>query len=206
MSIVKIIISFTKLRDDDLDTKSLVILNSLTGNANFSNPQPSLADIAASRDAYINALSANETGGKQQTLVKNEARKNLEAKLRLLGLYVQANCNNNEVIAQGSGFDIQKSRTPTGILERPTNFKVENGPASGTLVASSDKVDGAKTYVYQITTAPVSDNSIWQTEYASTKTHMFVGLTPGTQYAVKMAGIGVEPMLIYSDILMRFVS
>lgn len=206
MSIVKIIISFTKLRDDDLDTKSLVIINSLTGNANFPTPQPSLADIAASRNAYINALSANETGGKQQTLVKNEARKDLEAKLRLLGLYVQANCSNNEVIAQGSGFDIQKSRTPTGILERPTNFKVENGPASGTLIASSDKVDGAKTYVYQITTAPVSDNSIWQTEYASTKTHMFVGLTPGTQYAVKMAGIGVEPMLIYSDLLMRFVS
>jgi len=206
MSIVKIIISFTKLRDDDLDTKSLVIINSLTGNANFPTPQPSLADRAASRNAYINALSANETGGKQQTLVKNEARKDLEAKLRLLGLYVQANCSNNEVIAQGSGFDIQKSRTPTGILERPTNFKVENGPASGTLIASSDKIDGAKTYVYQITTAPVSDNSIWQTEYASTKTHMFIGLTPGTQYAVKMAGIGVEPMLIYSDILMRFVS
>lgn len=206
MSVIRIIISFTKLRDDDLDTKSLVIINSLTGNTNFPTPQPSLAEIAASRNAYINALSANETGGKQQTLVKNEARKDLEAKLRLLGLYVQANCNNNEVIAQGSGFDIQKSRAPIGILERPSNFKVENGPASGTLIASSDKVDGAKSYVYQITTAPVSNTSIWQTEFASTKTHMFVGLTPGTQYAVKMAGIGVEPMLIYSDILMRFVS
>jgi hypothetical protein len=206
MATIKIIFNFTKFRDDDLDTKSLVIINSLTGNTNFPNPQPSIAEIIASRNAYVNALSANEIGGKQETILKNEARKDLETKLRLLGLYVQANCNNSESIANSSGYDVQKGRTPSGILEKPTNFKVENGPVTGTLIASSDKVDGAKTYLFSITNAPVTDNSIWRTEYATSRTHRFDGLVAGTQYAVKMAGIGKDPLLVYSDTLFKYVS
>lgn len=205
MATVKVIISFAKLRDDDLDTKSQVIIESLTNNPNFLSPQPSLADIASARTAYINALTANEMGGKQETLVKNQARKVLEAQLKLLGLYVEANCKNDEVIAQSSGFDIQKSRVPVGILSKPTNFKVENGPVSGSLTASCNKIDGANSYVFEYTKAPVTEESVWKPEYSSAKTHLFNGLIAGTQYGIRMAGIGTDPLLVYSDVLLRYV-
>ncbi len=129
----------------------------------------------------------------------------LAEKLKLLGLYVQANCNNNEVVALSSGYDIQKARKPVGILAKPTNFKVENGPVAGSLTLSSDKVEGAKAYVFEITNTPVTPDSVWKVGHSSNRNHRFDGLTSGTQYAVRMAGIGTELSLVYSDILSSYV-
>ncbi len=204
MSLVKVIVSFSRLRDDDLDTKSQVIINSLTGNTDFPNPVPTLAEIAASREAYVDALTANETGGKQETLRKNLARKDLEKQLGLLGLYVQANCKENELIALSSGFDIQKSRAPIGILAKPNNFKVENGPLAGSLQASLDKIEGAKSYLFEITKTPVTEDSIWRPELSTTKTILIENLVAGTQYAIRVAGVGSNPKKVYSDVLFRF--
>ncbi len=204
MATVKIIISFAKLKDDDLDTKSQVIINNLTGNANFANPVPALADVTTARTNYVTALTDAQTGGKQETSAKNQARKALEDILRLLGLYVQANCQNNEAIALSSGFDIQRTATPVGVLAKPEAFVAENGPATGTMQVSCNKIEGARTYVFEVTEAPVTDASVWTSKYATGKAFLFDGLMPGKQYAFRMAGIGAEPLLVYSDVLLRY--
>jgi hypothetical protein len=84
MATVKIIISFARLKDDDLDTKSQVIINGLTGNTNFASPVPALADVTTVRTNYVTALTASKTGGKQETANKNQARKALEETLRCM--------------------------------------------------------------------------------------------------------------------------
>ena len=205
MAAVKIIISFSRLKDDDLDTKSQVIINNLTGNPNFANPVPALADVTTARTNYVTALTDAQTGGKQETSIKNQARKALEDILRLLGLYVQANCQNNEAIALSSGFDLQRTPTPIGVLAKPEAFLAENGPTTGTMQVSCDKITGARTYVFDITEVPVTDASVWVSKFSTSKVFLFDGLTPGKQYAFRMAGIGTSPMLVYSDVLMRYV-
>ncbi|MET3126720.1 hypothetical protein ABID42_001822 [Arcicella rosea] len=204
MSTVKVIISFSRLRDDDLDTQSQVIISKLTGNVNFPNPIPTLAEITASRNAYVDALIVSKTGGRQETLKKNHARKELEQQLGLLALYIQANCKNDDLIALGSGFEIQKSKAPIGILAKPSNFKVENGPLAASLYASVDKIEGAKSYLFEITKAPVTEDSIWQVESSTAKTFLFEDLVAGTQYAIKVAGVGSNPKKVFSDVLYRF--
>lgn len=205
METVKIIIGFSRVKDDDLDTKTEVIINSMTGNANFPTPVPPLAEVSAKNTAYVAALGAAKTGGKEETALKNQARKALEASLRLLGLYVEANCQNNEAIALSSGFDLQKAATPVGILPKPEDFTVENGPAAGTLEVGAKKIKGAKSYVFECTPAPVTDASVWTAKFNTAKSLLFEGLTPGKQYAFRMAGIGSDTMLVYSDIILRYV-
>jgi hypothetical protein len=205
MATVKIIISFNKLRDDDLDTKSQVILNSMAGNVNFTTPIPALADVIAARTAYVNALTATKTGNKQQTALKNETRKTLEEQLRLLALYVQATCKNNEVIALSSGFDIQKSSKSVGVLAKPTNFKVQDGPAVGSCLLSSDKITGAKTYTFEYTPTPITAASTWVSRHGTAKNIVIDELESGKQYAFRMAGVSTDPTLVYSDVLMRYV-
>jgi hypothetical protein len=205
MTAIRISLSFTKLRDDDIDSKSLAIINSLVGNPNFPNPVPTLVEVTASRNAYVEAMSANIKGGKNETSIKNQARKDLEENLRLLGLYVQANCKDNEVIAQSSGYDIQKTKRPIGILAKPTNFKVDSGPVPGSLIVSSDKIDGAKGYIFEITNTPLTNDSVWKPIFSSTKNCLFDGLLSGSQYALRMAGLGSEPIKVYSDVILRYV-
>lgn len=205
MTAIRINLSFAKLRDDEIDSKGLSIINSLTGNLNFPNPVPTLAEVAASRVVYVEAMSANINGGKNETSIKNQARKDLEENLRLLGLYVQANCKDNEVIALSSGYDVQKPKRPIGILAKPTNFKVDSGPTSGTLLASSDRIEGAKGYIFEITTTPLTDDSLWKPIFSSTKNCLFEGLVSGSQYALRMAGLGSEPIKVYSEVIFRYV-
>ena len=205
MASVKIIISFIKLRDDDLDTTSQIIINKMTDNVNFPTPTPDSKVIVELRKAYVDALTEVRNGGKEATALKNETRKALEAQLRLLALYVQANCKNNEVIALSSGFSIQKTSSPVGILAKPEKFKVEDGPASGTLIVSCQKIAGAKTYLFEMTDAPLTATSVWLPKFSTTKLLMIEGLVAGKQYAFRMAGIGADPLLVYSDVLLRYV-
>lgn len=205
MPVITILRSFKRLKDDALDKKALLIINSLTGNPNFTNPHPSLTEIANSRIAYIDALASAKVGGKQETAYKKQCRNNLETQLNSLGLYINLNCKNDEVVATSSGFDIKKIGKPIGILPKPSNFSLSNGPIKGSLIANIDKIAGAKTYIFEITEVPVTKESIWVKQLSSTKKMLFTGLVSGTEYAIKAAGVGKESLLIYSDILSSFV-
>jgi hypothetical protein len=92
-----------------------------------------------------------------------------------------------------------------GVLAKPENFVAESGPATGTVQVSCNKITGARSYVFDVTPAPVTDASAWTSKFATSKVFLFDGLTPGKQYAFRMAGIGADPLLVYSDVLLRYV-
>jgi hypothetical protein len=203
----KIIIlrSFKRYREDELNIKTSVIIQRLTENPHFPSPQPSLEEINQSRIAFVDALVASKTGDKQATLRKKECRSLLEKHLELLALYVNMNCSDNEEIAKSSGFNIKKKGKPVGILAKPSNLRVVNGPAKGTLIANIDRINRAKSYIYQITTAPVTETSIWETHIISRKKMVFENLASGKEYAIKVAAVGKEPILVYSDVVFSYV-
>ncbi len=199
METVKVIYNFSKLKDDELDTKSEGVLKKMTGNANYPAPVPSLDKLISDTKEYSEALADLPNGGTEATARKNAARRELLKTLRLLGLYIQANCQNNETIALSSGYPAQKAATPVGVLAKPENFEVVNGPASGSLEIRCKKIDGAKSYVFEVTPAPVTDASVWTARYGTSKSFLFGDLKRGKEYAFRMAGIGTDPMLVYSD-------
>ena len=199
METVKVIYNFSKLKDDELDTKSEGILKKMTGNVNFPAPIPSLEKLAGDAKAYSDALIAAPNGGVESTALKNATRKELVKTLRLLGLYVQTYCQDNESIALSSGFAVQKAATPVGVLAKPENFEVLNGPASGSLEIRCKKIEGAKSYVFEFTTAPITTTTVWTARYGTSRSYLFDNLKRGTEYAFRMAGIGTNPMLVYSD-------
>ena len=205
METVKVIYNFSKVKDDELDTKSQEIIKRMTGNANFPTPVPTLEKLTIDTKAYDDSLVALSSGGAEATARKNEARKELIQTLRLLGLYIQANCQNSETIALSSGFAVQKAPTPVGVLAKPENFEVINGPASGSLEIRCKKIDRAKSYVFEVTPAPVTDASVWTPRYGTSRSYLFDDLKRGKEYAFRMAGIGTDPMLVYSDALMEIV-
>ena len=50
------------LKAPDLVGKTSQVLESMTGNANFANPSPSLADVTAARAALVTAIAEAEGG------------------------------------------------------------------------------------------------------------------------------------------------
>jgi hypothetical protein len=93
-----------------------------------------------------------------------------------------------------------------GILPKPEKFKVENGPNSGSVKLSLDKIKGAKSYCFEYTPAPLTDSSVWLVRVVTARSHTIEGLVSGQQYAFRVSGIGADPTVVYSDVLTKFVS
>ena len=112
-------LGFTKLADGNLVTKTGQIIASMTGNANYTKPAPTLAVVQTTATTFSTALTAASDGGKTKTADKNAARSELLGLLQNLALYVQQTCNEDLAVLLSSGFDAQKEPHPAGCCLRP---------------------------------------------------------------------------------------
>lgn len=204
MATVKVLTRFAKKRDDELGGFAHVIVERMTDNVNFPNPTPPLVDVSAAVAAYEIALANAGDGGKQKTAFKNEKRAILIDMLNSLALYVQANCKNDLSILLSSGFNARKEPSPVGMLPRPENFKIENGPIPGSMMLRVDRISGANGYLFEYAPFPVTDETRWVVNAVPGRSFMISGLTGGIKYSFRVAGMGAYPIKVYSDMLSRY--
>ena len=81
-------ISFSRVRDSELASTAQNIVNKMTGNPNFTDPQPTIETIQEATYAYSAALARSKDGSKEDTAIKNACRLGLETLLFTLGNYV----------------------------------------------------------------------------------------------------------------------
>jgi hypothetical protein len=205
MATNRVRISFKNYKDAELEQKAQHIVQSLTGNSNFSTPNPSLADVQTAINKYGDALSKAVDGSKQDTAVKNQARADLESLLHDLGLYVQLTGKDDPSIILSSGFDISKTPSPVGILPKPNGFSVSPSASKGSIDLSTNAINGAKTYQYEYTDAPISAASIWHVVTNTSTAVTINNLQSGKEYAFRVAGVGSDPTRVYSDVVTSFV-
>jgi len=206
MTIVKVLHKFARLRDDGLDVFAQNVLNKLAANANFITPVPALAEVEAVLRSYQSALALSVNGSKEQTSFKKEKRAALENMLRDLAMYVQVTSRNNATVALSSGFDIRQPGTRVGVLAKPVNLKIGPGPNTGTLRLGVEKVYGASSYVFQYTDAPATETSIWITKASTARNIVIDQLIIGKAYALRIAAVGTDPTLVFSEVVTKFVA
>jgi hypothetical protein len=180
----------TKDSDAQLDQDTETIIASMTGNANFPTPSPTLAIITTALNAFTVALSDAADGGIEKTAVKNAKRTELVSLLRQLASYVFATADEDMTKLLSSGFPAQKTaRPPIGPLPAPATPFVSQGPVSGSLSASTPPINGA--YIYNWRVALASAPTVFVKQVQSTAaSNTFDGLTPGQIYNVQLNAVG----------------
>ena len=205
MITTKVVTSFQRYKDTDLNQKAQHIVDSLTGNAHFPTPIPTLADVQTSITAYAAALAKAIDGSKQDTVLKNQARDMVETLLGKLALYVQLNSNDDPAIMLSSGFDISKPHAPIGVLPKPDGFYVLAGEEKGSIDLGLTAIAGAVSYQYEYTDAPVTATSNWTVTVNTAAAVTIHHLQSGKEYAFRVAGVGSDPARVYSDVITSFV-
>lgn len=205
MHLLRITNGFDRLNDADLEVKANNILASMTGNANFPTPTPTLAVIQASINDYTNALAKAKTGSPLDKAEKNAKREALIINLHALGSYVLFASNGDALVAQSSGFSIARLPSPGPELAPATNQKLEDGPNAGDLKYSFDKPPGAKSYIYECTPDPITENSVWQRQQGTVRKTMFSGLQSGQRHWCRVMSIGINGQGVYSEPVSRVV-
>ena len=199
----KVIINFRSKTDAQLLTFAQQILQRMTGNDKFLNPDPALTVLEAAVLDFTNKLSAMD-GNQEHTEQKDQSRAALEKVLRMLGNYVNDHSNDDVAVKLSSGFELSKDGGPVGPLDKVKGFQVTPGHMQATV--SCDKDDHARTYIWEITTAPVTDASVWTTAPSTTAHYTFEGLKSGTEYSFRGAAVGSHPKLTYSDVVSSYVN
>jgi hypothetical protein len=162
------------------------IVKSMTGNASFPNPVPTLATVSAAIEDFQTAETAALARTKGAVATRNEKRSALAQLLEQLKGYVQTaadgNVDNGESIILSAGIAVRKTA-----IRAPRIFAAKPGAVSGavTLVAASAahrasyewqySADGGKTWVAAPTTLQAKTS--------------VSGLTPGVTMAFKYRAV-----------------
>lgn len=189
--IVKPSVSFLNSdSDSQLIVDTNTIITSLTGNASYPTPTPTLAAITTALDAFSTALADAAGGGVTLTATKNDKRDDLTNLLRELASYVQVACKGDLTVLLTSGFPIQKpQRNPIGVLPAPVNVAISLGARSGELDAAMPPVFGAAIYNWKLMAAN-APTVVLQTAQTTSASNSFAGLTPGTVYVAQVNAVG----------------
>jgi hypothetical protein len=198
-------VSYTGEADKDVAAETLAAINGLTGNPNFSNPPVDLALLRTTLEAFVTAIANLIDGGKKVTAEKNKQRGIVVKMMRQLGHWVEANCKDDLTILKSSGFQpVSTTRTSAQPLEGPPAIvKVDNGPNSGQFLVQL--APDRRVHFYFLRSGAIGLDgkvAVW-TElppFSSTKPPASInGLTPGTNYAIQVRGLGRLGFSDWSD-------
>ncbi|MBI1769502.1 MAG: fibronectin type III domain-containing protein [Bacteroidetes bacterium] len=178
--------------------KTRFIVASMTGNANFGTPSPTLATITTNVNALEAASIAAKGGGKDDTANMRAKEAVLDLSLKLLGYYVEgiasANPANAEAIILSAGMDV---RGKGGNFAR--GFEVSATGNIGEVRLQREGVSRGS-YEYQMS-IDISTDANWQRIYSGTRARIVMsGLVSGTRYYFRAAGIDKNGLSPWSSV------
>lgn len=170
---------------------------SMTGNASFPTPTPTVAAVTAQRLALETAIQNALPGAHAEIALRNEAARILRGLLTLLAQYVNSASNGDLAVALSSGFPEVRRRAPIGPLPAPIDFRNVLTDYEGRVSLRWKGVRGSKLYhVYQ-----QAAGGSWELVGVTGKPRFNVdSLTPGTIYTFSVTAIGAAGESAYSDV------
>jgi len=183
--------------------KAKQIVAALTGNPNFSNPNPPLADITAvimKTETKLSERDAAQQLAKTNTTTLNRFVDELDGVISQIGGYVDSVAGGDEAKILSTGFDTRAAPTATSQpLPPPSALDTTIGDRDGELDASWDTVAGAKSYVIETSEDPPTPTS-WKHFGVSTKSRFTIkGLQSGKRYWIRVAAINSAGQSGWSD-------
>ena len=185
----KAAISFlSRVPDAQLGSDIGRIVTSMTGNAAFPTPNPTVAALTAALNAFLAAVTAAHDS-KIARVQRVQQRENLCTLVRDLAHYVDVTSAGDLPVLLSSGFSAQRTRAPIGPLSAPQNMRFVRGKVSGQAIARCRKVPEAAAYQWRC--AAVATPTAWLPVVTTASAHyLFEGLTPTTAYLAQACVVG----------------
>jgi hypothetical protein len=182
---------------DKLDT----VKTAMTGNANFTTPNPPLTTLGTASTTLRAKIAAIETARANLATAIADGDAAAEAGANYLtqeGAYVQTTSGGDPVKIQSSGFDVQSDGGPIHMTP-VQNLGAATGDSPGEIDLNWNPVSGARSYEIQTATDPNMPSS-WVFRDNSTKSKVtLTGLTNLSRIWVRVRAIGANNKGGWSD-------
>jgi hypothetical protein len=199
-------LNFTKLTVLSKIGKARLVVDEMTGNANFLTPDPALADVTIAIDALQVSWAGAEERTKSKVAEKHVDEEVLDKLMIRLADYVQSASGGDELKIISSGLDIRREPAPVGDLIAPTDLRAEFGSHEGEVDLKWGGVSGSKLYVIEIAADPNDSESWEQIAMPTYNRFTATGLDSGTRYWFRVAAVGTTGRSPWSDPAMKMAA
>ena len=180
----KVKLGLGSMTPDEILSLTNQIITAMTGNANFTTPNPSLASIGTAltlATTKVAAQKAAQQAAKQATDDRDAAIATLVTLVTSLSDYVANVTQGNKVKIESAGMSVKASAAPIGPLPQVQNLSITAGDAEGRLDLQWDPVRGTKNYQVQQSTDPNVPANWKLVESCSGSKLSLTGLPSGTK-------------------------
>jgi hypothetical protein len=148
----KVKLNFRRLSVPEKIAKARQIVTALTGNTNFSNPNPPLATITAGVNDLDGAYTTTQSRKQGvKTAVTDQTTKE-DALIQLMSQcasYVEGVAGNDETLIMSAGMDPRAPASASTMPDPPSGLEATVGDRDAEIDLSWDPVPGARSYVIQ---------------------------------------------------------
>jgi hypothetical protein len=188
----KVKLNLKELTPDELVSFANQIVTAMTGNANFTTPNPTLASITTLKNTAATKVAAQKAAVQaalQATNDRDAALLALSDALVNLASYVQNTSGGNGVVIQSAGMSVKALAVPIGPLGQVQNLTITAGDDEGELDLAWDPIRGAKSYQVQTSPDPITPTSWKDVAPAGKSKKSLSGLESGERTWVRVRAI-----------------
>jgi hypothetical protein len=186
----KLTFGYKQSRDSDLISFAYRVLGKMKGNADFADAPGALGELEKILPEYQDVNAKSSMGDDHLRSMRKALRISTVEFLNILADYVIGKANGNEVILVGSGFELKKAKG-TKIM-KPIQELTVTIDRAGQAVTNVKRVAGAKAYIHQYTTDPVTSDSVWVNKVTTGSSYTFTGLNSKEKYWFQVIAVGAN--------------
>jgi hypothetical protein len=189
----KVKLGLDKLNPDEVVSLAGQVKTAMTGNANFTTPNPSLTTVGTAITTATTKIAAQKAAvqaATQATTDRDDAIDALKVLLTQLASYVENVTGGDAVKIQSAGMSVKAPVAPVGPLGQVQNLALTVGDDEGELDATWDSVRGAKSYQVQVSADPITGTSWHDVAPVSKSKKALTGLTSGVRSWARVRAIG----------------
>ena len=185
----KVRLGLAALTPDAVVSLANQVKTAMTGNANFTTPNPTLVALGAAittATAKVAAQKAAQLAAKQATEDRDTALTTLESLLNQEASYVENVTGGDPVKIASAGMSTKNPAAPVGALGQVQNLSLSAGDNAGRLDMNWDPVRGAKNYEVQSSIDPNTDANWKLIDTSSASKLTLTGLTSGQRVWIRV--------------------
>ena len=193
--------NFSEYTDTELIDRASNVVEQMSGNTNFTTPEPPLADITTAKNNFSTAYFQVYNGNLTFMPDKRLTRSILISLLTREAKYVEFTGQNVETVLSTSGFEIYNTSTAVApASEVPVIEKGIDTGIVGTSKIKIQKVEHAVVYELRYTRDEIPTATSWIYLVCQTKTIFEVtNLVPGIEYWFEVRSISTKGPSGWSD-------
>jgi hypothetical protein len=198
----KVKLDFKRLPLAEKIVRAQQIVKNLTGNPDFPNPTPPLAQITATvqaLEAKIVQTQAARQAARALTAEQNDLEDQLDQEMDQIGSHIESTSGGNEKKILSAGVGVRSTSAATHDVTAPAAFSLTEGDHNRELKAHWDRVASARSYVLERSADPPTETSWVHEKVVTTSSTTVSGLTSGVRYWFRVAAIGASGQSGWSD-------